>query len=105
MNRLNNILNPASVALIGASRKEGSLGKMFLEAILRMDYKGDIFPVNPKADEINGLKCYPNIHALPFKPSLSVILLPSQLVIESLKELAEFGVKDIIVVSAGFKEV
>jgi len=105
MNRLQNILNPNSVAVIGASRKEGSLGKTFLEAILKMDYKGDIFPVNPKANEISGLKCYEDINSLPLKPSLAVILLPWHFVKDSLKELAEFGIKDVIVVSAGFKEI
>ena len=105
MNRLQNILNPNSIAVIGASRKEGSLGKMFLEAILKMDFKGDILPVNPKAEEISGLKCYADIQSLPVKPSLAVIILPVTLVNDSLKELAEFGVKDIIVISAGFKEI
>jgi acetyltransferase len=105
MNRLNNFLKPASVAIIGASRKAGSLGRTFLESILKMNYRGEIYPVNPNADEISGIKCYPDLKSLPRRPALAVILLPGKFVIESVKTLAEYGVKDIMIVSAGFKEI
>ena len=105
MNRLENILRPKSIAVIGASRKEGSLGKMFVDAILRMNYTGNIYPVNPKAGEISGLKAYPDLKNLPVKPDLAVILLAYPYVPDSLKAIGESGIKDVIVISAGFKEV
>ena len=105
MNRLQKILRPASIAIIGASRKEGSLGKMFLEAVLRMNYTGKIYPVNPKADEIEGIRTYPDLESLPEKPDMAIILLAYKYVLQSVEILGRAGVKDIIVISAGFKEV
>ncbi len=93
------------MAIIGASRKEGSLGKMFVEAILRMQYKGDIYPINPKADFINNIKVYPNLDALPEKPDMAVILLSYQYVLPTMEALGNAGIKDVVVISAGFKEV
>ena len=89
MSRLKKILQPKSIAIIGASRKEGSLGKMFVEAILRMHYSGDIYPINPKADFIDGLKVYPSIKALPQKPDMAVILLSYQYVLQAMEELGK----------------
>ncbi len=105
MGRLINILRPKSIAVIGASRKEGSLGKMFLEAVLRMNYKGKIYPINPKADEIDGIKVYPDLESLPEKPDMAIILLAHKFVLQSVEILGKAGIKDVIVISAGFKEV
>ncbi len=105
MPRLNKILQPKSIAIIGASRKEGSLGKMFMEAVLRMNFKGEIYPVNPKADVIDGIKTYPSVSELPQKPDLAVILLSYQFVLPTVEALGKSGIRDIIVISAGFKEV
>ena len=105
MSRLDKILNPQSVAIIGASRKEGSLGKMLLDSVLKMQYKGEIFPVNPKTDEISGIKCFPDIKNIPRKPDLAIILLPGLMVKDSLEEIGGAGIRHVIVVSAGFREV
>ena len=105
MNRMEKILRPRSIAVIGASRKEGSLGSMFLQAVLNMNFTGEIYPINPKADEILGIKTYPNLKALPSKPDLAVILLSYNYVLDSFKDVAEAGIRDVIVISAGFKEI
>ncbi len=105
MSRLSKILQPKAIAVIGASRKEGSLGKMFLEAVVRMRFTGTIYPINPKADFIDGIKVYPSLDALPETPDMAIILLAYQYVLPALEELAQKGIKDIIVISAGFKEV
>ncbi len=105
MSRLAKILQPKSIAVIGASRKEGSLGKMFLEAVVRMRFTGTIYPINPKADFIDGIKVYPSLEALPETPDMAIILLAYAYVLPAVEELAQKGVKDIIVISAGFKEV
>lgn len=105
MHDLEKILRPKSIVLIGVSRKEGSLGKKFLDALLRMNFNGEIFIINPKANEINGIPCYPSLSELEQKPDLAVILLPHQYVLDSLKELGEAGIKNVVVISSGFKEI
>lgn len=102
---LTKIFRPSSLALIGVSRKEGSLGKKFLDAILGMHFKGKIYIVNPKAEQISGIACYPDLNSLPEKPDLAVILLPYKFVLDSLRDLGKHGVQNVIVISAGFKEI
>ena len=80
MSEFEKLLAPKSVVVIGASRKEGSLGKMYLDAVLKFKYTGKIYIVNPKADEIEGIKCYPNINSLPETPDLAIMLLPKDFV-------------------------
>ncbi|OQY48814.1 MAG: hypothetical protein B6242_01335 [Anaerolineaceae bacterium 4572_78] len=105
MNRLQKFLCPRKIALIGASRKKEALGGMFLNAVQRMNYPGEIIPVNPKATEINGLACTNSITELPSDLDLAVIMLPYRLVLSTVEELAERGIENILIVSAGFKEV
>jgi acetyltransferase len=99
------LLAPKSIVIIGASRKEGSLGKMYLDAVLKFKYTGKIYIVNPKADQIEAIKCYPDINSLPEVPDLAIMLLPKDFVIDVTKQLAKKGIKNIVVISAGFKEV
>jgi acetate---CoA ligase (ADP-forming) len=99
------LLAPKSIVIIGASRKEGSLGKMYLDAVIKFQYTGKIYLVNPKAEEIEGIKCYPDIDSLPQKPDLAIILLPKDFVIAVVEQLAKNDIKNIVVISAGFKEV
>jgi len=95
---------PNSIAVIGASRRQGTLGKMFLDAISSYRFCGKIFPVNPKADVINDIKCYPDIASLPETPDLAVILISKDYVLETIDALGTAGIKNIIVISAGFRE-
>lgn len=104
MSRLDYFLRPKSVALIGASRKDGSLGKMYLDAIQRMKFNGTVYPVNPNAETINGLRCYSDIHTLPATPDLAVILLPAKMVLETVKQLGDAGIRNVVIISAGFRE-
>lgn len=105
MDPLEKMFAPRSIAVIGASRREGSLGKMFLDSVVGLQYTGKIFPVNPKADQINNIPCFPDIFSLPEVPELAVILLHKEFVLQSVQELAQKGVRSVIVISAGFKEV
>ncbi len=105
MHRLDKILRPRSIVLIGVSRKEGSLGKKFLDAVLRMKFNGEIFIINPKADQIEGIPCFASLNDLPKTPDLAVVLLPYQFVLDTLKELGEANIHHVIVVSSGFKEI
>lgn len=102
---LTKIFRPSSIALIGVSRKEGSLGKKFLDAILRMNYHGEIYIINPKAEQISGIKCFPDLKSLTQKPDLAVILLPYKFVLATLEELGKNAIQNVIVISAGFREI
>ncbi|MBN1406963.1 MAG: acetate--CoA ligase family protein [Calditrichaceae bacterium] len=105
MSRLDRFLSPASVCIVGASRKENSLGKAMLNIMQQMDYRGKIYPVNPNADVINDLQVYPSINALPEIPDLAIVLLPFQMVADALEQLGKFGIKNVVIISAGFREI
>jgi acetyltransferase len=97
--------NPQSVAVIGASRTPGKLGYGVLRNIIQHGYQGAVYPINPKADEILGLRCYPSVLSVPDPIDLAVFLIPSKYVARVLVECGEKGVKGAIVISAGFREV
>jgi acetyltransferase len=101
---LKRLFAPQSIAVIGASRREGTLGKMFLDAIVQMNYQGTTYPVNPKADQINNLTCYPDIASVPDVPDLAIILLPKEMVYKAVEDTAAKKIRNIVVISAGFKE-
>lgn len=100
---LNPILQPKSVALIGASAKEGKVGRMFMDRFLDTGYQ-ILYPVNPGADEILGIKAYPSVKAIPGPVDMAVILTPSVAVLSMVKECVEKGVKGVVINSAGFGE-
>jgi len=96
---------PQSVAVIGASRDKAKLGHGVLANILGSGYKGKVYPINPKAQEILGLKCYPSVLEVPDPVDLAVIVIPATYVAKALEECGQKGVKGVIIISAGFKEI
>lgn len=94
-----------SVAVVGASRKHGKTGHEILVSLVRGGFEGPIWPVNPSADEVEGLKCYPDLAAIGETPDLVVIVVPANAVAETIRQCGKVGVKHIIVVTSGFKEV
>ncbi|MGD2205772.1 MAG: acetate--CoA ligase [Anaerolineae bacterium] len=102
---LDMFFNPQAVAVIGASRTPGKLGFGILHNIVQYGYQGAIYPINPKADEILGLECYPSVLQVPGSVDMAVIVIPSRYVANALTECGEKGVKGAIVISAGFREV
>ncbi len=111
---LNVFFNPKSVAVIGASRDEKSVGFGVLKSLLEgavLDYgaskpfSGKVFPVNPNATEILGAVCYPTVTAIPESVELAVISVPAKIVPQIARECAEKKVKALIVISAGFAEL
>ena len=105
MDRIGAFFNAKSVALIGATDKEGSTGRVLLENLLISKDKRKIYPVNPRREKVLELKCYPNVSSLPETPNLAIIVIPANLVVESVEDCGKSGVKSIIIISAGFKEV
>ncbi len=98
-------LKPSSVAVIGASREPGKVGHDVMANILKSGYAGKVFPVNPNAAEIEGLRCYRSILDIPEPVDLTVVAIPAPLVPEVALESGKKGVKGLVVISAGFREI
>jgi acyl-CoA synthetase (NDP forming) len=105
MKSLEPFFQPESVAVIGASRTPGKGGYNIIENLLRLRYRGRIYPVNPRARKILGLAAYPDLMNIPEPPQLVIIVLPPGLVLPSLKKCIARGVKAVIIESAGFGEM
>ena len=99
------MLTPAAVAVVGASRDPSSIGRRVLDALRAAGFKGPIYPVNPGASEIDGLRCYPSARELPAGTDLAVLAVPSARVLEVVDDCAAAAVKSLLVISAGFAEV
>jgi len=102
---LDTLFNPKSVAIIGASTKELSIGNVITKNLLHYEYKGPIYPINPKADEVRGIKAYKTIFDVPGDVDLAHISIPSKFVPQAVEDCGKKGVKFVIINSAGFKEV
>jgi acyl-CoA synthetase (NDP forming) len=102
---LDAIFNPRSVAVIGASDNPGKLGSHVMKSLTQGRYPGKIYPVNPGKDEILGIKTYPSLSQVPDTVDLSIIALPAEQVPKIIKECKEKGVRGIVLITAGFKEI
>jgi len=102
---LESFFNPKSIAIVGASRQKGKVGYEILVNIIEAGYQGSIYPVNPKADTIEGLKCYRDLQSIGQVPDLVVIIIPAKFVPEIMQQCANVGAKSVIIITAGFKEV
>lgn len=105
MNDINYIFNPSQIAVIGASKSKEKIGFAILDNIIRSGYKGDIYPVNPREEEICGIKSYCSVKDIGSPIDLAVITVPVKRVIQVAEECGESGVKGLVVITAGFKEV
>jgi acetyltransferase len=101
---LEKMFYPASVAVIGASKEKGKVGRAVLDNLVA-GFGGRIYPINPKADEIDGLKCYRSVLDVPGEIDLAVVVIPAKLVPGAVKECGEKGIRYLVIISAGFKEV
>jgi acetyl-CoA synthetase (ADP-forming) len=99
------MFNPGSVAVIGASDNPGKLGSHVMRSLTEGKYPGKIFPVNPGRDEIMGIKTYPSLLQIPESVDLSIIVLPAESVPKMVVECGEKGVRGIVLITAGFKEI
>ena len=105
MRELDAIFAPQSVAVIGASTSAGKVGHDIFANILRGGYTGTLYPVNPNAKSILCVKAYPSVKEIPDEVDLAMLILAPRLALEAVKEAAAKGVKGIVIVSAGFREV
>lgn len=103
---LEKIFNPRSIAVIGASRDPKKVGGAILENLIQDGFSGDIYPVNPKAENVQGIKSWKSISELPKqKIDLAIIAVPASLVLQTLEECGTVGIQSAIIISSGFSEI
>ena len=102
MGRLSALFDPETVAVVGATDREGAVGRAILEN-LRDGFEGEVVPINPSRDEVLGLECYHDASSAP-PIDLAVVVVPPDVVLESIRELAEAGTENVVVITAGFSE-
>ena len=96
---------PKSVALVGASATPGKIGNSVLDALGKQDYKGKVFPINPKQKKILGIKCYPSLEAIKEKVDLVVVCVDLSACGPIMKTCAKKGIHNVVIVSGGGKEL
>jgi acetyltransferase len=104
MNPLDAILKPKSIAVVGASRREGSIGREILHQLIEFDFHGKLFPVNPKADFIHSIKAFPSVSAIPDPVDLAIIVVTREEVLGVIDDCGKKGVTGLVVITAGFSE-
>jgi len=102
---LDALFRPRSVAVIGASRKRGSIAGEVFHNLLSSEFPGPIYPVNPAARSVQSVRAYPSILDVPDEVDLAVIVVPQRIALDAVKECAKKGVRGIVMITAGFAEV
>ncbi|TFG42092.1 MAG: hypothetical protein E4H48_05140 [Syntrophobacterales bacterium] len=105
MNPLDAIFAPKSVAVIGASTTPGKVGHDIFVNILKGGYTGTLYPVNPSARSIASVRAYKSLTEIPDEIDLGIVILPPKAALQSVQEAVAKGVKGIVIVSAGFREI
>lgn len=106
MKDLTGLFNPKSVAVVGASSQEEKVGYIITDNLKKCGFKGDIYPINTKADgELLGLPAYKSVLDIPGDVDLAVMSIPAKFMNSALEECGQKGIKNVIVITAGFKEV
>ncbi len=96
---------PESVAVVGASGNPEKLGHVVLKNVVEGGYRGQVYPVNPQADVVLGLRCYPSVSALPGPVDVAVVVVPRDAVAEVIQDCVDKAVKAAVVITAGFREI
>lgn len=103
--KLNSIFKPRRIALIGVPADPNSVGGLTLRNLVGGGFRGVVYPVNPKHEAVLGISCFPSVRSLPKTPDLAVITTNASAVPEIVEECGEAGIKGVIIMSAGFKEI
>jgi len=99
------IMNPKAIAVIGASDTEGKIGNSVMKNLIDGGYQGELYPINPKADEILGLKAYKSVNDTPGDIDVAVFAVPAKFCVAAMKEVGEKGISGAIMIPSGFAEV
>lgn len=98
------LFQPNSIAIVGASRTPGKSGHSVVRNLVNGGFRGRIFPVNPAGGEIEGLRCYPSVAALPERADCAMLVIPAGDMVEAVRQCAGAGVRTVIVGASGFAE-
>lgn len=102
---LSDVFNARSVAVVGASASPEKTGHTILKNIVEGGFEGRIYPINPKAESILGLKCYANLSLIPEQIDLVILVIPASLVPNAMEEAGSKGAKGAVIISGGFREI
>ncbi|MBM4249532.1 MAG: CoA-binding protein [Euryarchaeota archaeon] len=102
---LDAIFRPQSIAVVGASRERGGVGREILGNLVKYEFRGSVYPVNPRANTVLSMKCFPSVAAIPDPVDLAIIVVPARIVPQIMEECGRKGVRGAIIISAGFREV
>ncbi|MFP4306399.1 MAG: acetate--CoA ligase alpha subunit [Desulfococcaceae bacterium] len=105
MDNLDAIFNPKSVAVVGASTEAGKVGHDIFANILKGNFQGTLYPVNPRAKHVLSVRAYPSVKDIPDQIDLAMVIVPPKIALQAVSESIEKGVKGVVIVSAGFREV
>ena len=105
MDEVNSFFSPQSVAVVGVSEDPGKLGAIIFNNLLDAGFKGNLYPVNPKYKELFWHKCYSKVAEIEDRVDLAVIVVPAPFVADVMEDCGQNGVKSVIIITAGFKEV
>ncbi|MHA2092367.1 MAG: acetate--CoA ligase family protein, partial [Candidatus Kariarchaeaceae archaeon] len=105
LSNLETMFSPKTIAVVGASRKPESIGRAILKNIIDFGFEGAVYPVNPKADSVSSIRCYPNLSSINDPIDLVIVVVPAKYVLSVIKEAAELGAKSAVIITAGFKEI
>ena len=104
MRNLKSLVDPKSIAVVGASRDRKKLGRLVLDNILKNGYKGKIYPVNPKAGRVANLKCYSSVSDISGTVDIALIAIPSQFVYQVVEDCCKKKVRNLVIITSGFSE-
>ncbi len=99
------VFDPSGVAVIGASKNPGKLGYHVMKSLTEGGFQGAIFPINPGETELFGMQAYPSVADVPENVELAIVVLPAQAVPDVVRQCSAKGVKGIVLITAGFKEI
>lgn len=102
---LDGIFRPKSVAVIGASRREGSIGRQVVANLIAGGFQGPVYPVNPKAEVVLSVPAYKSVREIKARIDLAVLVVPAQATLKVAEECGRKGVKGLVVITAGFREI
>ncbi len=103
--QLEYIFNPRSIAIAGASRNPNSIGRLLLRNIINFGYEGNVYPIHPKAEEIGSLPAYKRLTDIPEDVDMVISIIKRDYVIQLIEDARKKGVKSMIIITAGFKEI
>jgi len=102
---LDRLFRPRSIAIVGASRRPGTIGYQILHNLITHGYRGVVYPVNPRATSVHSVSAFPSMEAIPGDVDLAVVVVPKEHVLDVVDDCGQKGVRGVVVISAGFKEV